>query len=51
MIDNEYYINVSVLMLPRPRTRTQTLGIDRAEPISELPIIHVRSELNELSFL
>lgn len=51
MIDQEFYINVAVLMLPRPRTRTQTLGIDRAESISELPIIKIGVELNELYFL
>lgn len=51
MIDKRFYVNVFLLMLPRPRTRTQTLGIDRAESISELPIIKIGVELNELYFL
>ena len=41
MIDCKYYVNVSLLMLPRPILRDNVLDSDRAESISELGIISV----------
>ena len=42
MIVEEFYVNVGRLMgiLPRP-TPKSTLEVDRAEDLTELPIIHV----------
>jgi hypothetical protein len=42
MIITEYYVNVADLMLPRPRLRDNILDIDRAESLSELPLIAMK---------